>query len=155
MSTFFLDTSVLVKRYAPEFGSAWVATISDAASGHTILLAEITLVEVAAALAAKARIPGGLTTAERDAALSTFLQDCRHRYLLVGSDRPTLDLAVDLTQRHALRGYDAVQLATAHLANSDCVTRGVPPLTFISSDQDLLKAALAEGLTIDDPTLHP
>jgi hypothetical protein len=79
VSTFFLDTSALVKRYALEIGTDWVASICDPASGHTVLVAEITLVEVAAALAAKARIPGGLTAPERDAALSAFLDDCGHR----------------------------------------------------------------------------
>lgn len=155
MSTFFLDTSALVKRYAPETGSTWVTGICEPAAGHMILIAEITLVEVAAALAAKARIPGGLTTAQRDTALSAFLNDCHHGYLLIGADRPTLDLAVDLTQRHVLRGYDAVQLATGLLSNSDLVARSLPPLTFVSSDQDLRKAAEAEGLSTDDANLHP
>lgn len=155
MSTFFLDTSALVKRYAPETGSAWITSICEPASGQTILIGEITLVEVAAALAAKARIAGGLTTSERDAAFGALLNDCRHRYLLVGADRVTLDLAIHLTQRHVLRAYDAVQLASGLVSNSDLVGQGMPPLVFISSDQDLRKAAQAEGLSTDDPNLHP
>ena len=48
MSAFFFDSSALAKRYAPEVGSGWVISLTDAASDHDILLAEITLVEVAA-----------------------------------------------------------------------------------------------------------
>jgi hypothetical protein len=36
-----------------------------------------------------------------------------------------IDLAVDLTQRHRLRGYDAVQRATALVANRHLVGQGV------------------------------
>jgi len=154
VTAFYVDSSALVKRYAPETGSTWVTSLGDPVAGHSILIGEITVVEVAAALAAKARIAGGLTTAQRDAALGAFLNDCDDGYLLIGLDRATLDLAVDLTQRHVLRAYDAVQLATSLLSNSDLVARALPPLTFVSSDQDLLKAARAEGLLVDDPILH-
>jgi hypothetical protein len=32
---------------------------------------------------------------------------------------------------------------------------GLPPVTFISADQELNAAATAEGLAVDDPTTHP
>ena len=69
--------------------------------------------------------------------------------------RPLLDRAVDLTQRHRLRGYDAVQLATALAAESSLVAAGLPGLTFVAADADLVAAARAEGLGADDPNLHP
>ena len=69
MSTFFLDSSALVKRYLTETGSGWVLRLTDPAAGHTISIAELTEVEVAAALAARHRAPGGITRAERDAVI--------------------------------------------------------------------------------------
>ena len=63
MSDYYLDASALVKRYVNETGSAWVRRLTDPRHGDTVLLAEITLAEVAAALAAKQRTPGGLTSA--------------------------------------------------------------------------------------------
>lgn len=66
MSAFYLDSSGLVKRYARERGSAWVRTLTDAAVGHTIIIAEITMVETAAAIASKQRAPGGITRQDRD-----------------------------------------------------------------------------------------
>jgi predicted nucleic acid-binding protein len=53
VTDYHLDASALVKRYAPEPGSDWVLEITEPTAGHTIILAEITLAEVAAALAAK------------------------------------------------------------------------------------------------------
>ena len=55
MTAYSLDASAVVKRYADEPGSTWVRHITDAQAHHTILLAEITLAEVAAALAARIR----------------------------------------------------------------------------------------------------
>ena len=52
MTDYFLDASAAVKRYADEAGSTWIRQITEPQAGNTILLAEITLAEVAAALAA-------------------------------------------------------------------------------------------------------
>jgi len=57
---------------------------------------------------------------------------------------------VTLVRRHGLRGYDAVQLAAVlEIHATD------PSLTLLSADAELNAAALAEGLTVDDPNLHP
>jgi hypothetical protein len=67
-------------------------------------------------------------------------------------------------ETYILRGYDAVQLAAAVAINSQLVAENAalgiaapigPILTLISSDTDLNDAALAEGLTVDDPNNHP
>ncbi|MBI3989866.1 MAG: type II toxin-antitoxin system VapC family toxin [candidate division NC10 bacterium] len=154
MTDYCLDASALVKRYADEPGSAWVRQITDPAAQHTILLAEITLAEVAAALAAKQRIPGGLTLEEWDRALSRFLQDCDEHFLLLPVDRGVIDQAVGLTQRYRLRGYDAVQLATALVTSEELTSHALPPLVFVASDDDLLTAAKVEGLSTENPLHH-
>ena len=61
MSDYYLDASALVKRYVDEIGSAWVRQLTEPRPGDAVLLAEITLAEVAAALAGKHRLPGGIT----------------------------------------------------------------------------------------------
>lgn len=154
MSDFFLDTSAIVKRYSPEAGSGWIKAITDTIAGHDITLAEITLAEVAAAFAAKARAPGGITIEERDQALADFLRDCDEHYDLLSISREVIDLAVSLTQRHKLRGYDAVQLAGALIVNTELLAEGLPSLTFVSADEDLLDAADAEGLPTENPNLY-
>jgi uncharacterized protein len=76
VSVFYLDTSALVKRYLPEIGSAWVETITDPSSGHTIVTAEIAQVEAAAAIAARQRAPSGITLQERDDAVDLLAVHC-------------------------------------------------------------------------------
>ena len=149
MSDYYLDSSAITKRYANEAGSNWVGNITDSAANHSILLSEITLAEVAAALSAKQRAPDGISIEGRDRALSLFLQECRDHYLLLAVDRETIDLAVDLCLRHSLRGYDAVQLATALITKKVLDTAGNSPLTFVAADSDLLTAAEEEGLVIE------
>mgnify|MGYP001115488097 CR=1 FL=1 len=155
MSNFYLDASAVVKRYNPETGSAWVKTLTDPSSGHTIILGEITLAEVAAALAAKHRAPGGITRKERDDAVALFLSHCDAEYALVAITRSIIDRAVSLTQNHKLRGYDAVQLATALVANEALTAAGLSGLTFVAADHDLLTAANVEGLDAENPSRYP
>lgn len=155
MSHFLLDTSAIVKRYALEVGSRWILELVNPAAAHTIALAEITLAEVAAALAAKHRAPGGITEAERDQALAIFLHHCRTEYGLLATTRLIIDRAVALTQRHRLRGYHAVQLATALVANEALTAGGLAALTFVAADDDILAAARSEGLSTENPNHHP
>lgn len=44
MTTYYLDTSALSKRYVQEIGTAWVRALVAPAAGHTLLTARITLV---------------------------------------------------------------------------------------------------------------
>ena len=55
MTTYFLDSSALVKNYVTETGSVWVISIVEPESGNAIAIAHITVAEVAAGLASKLR----------------------------------------------------------------------------------------------------
>lgn len=155
MSDYYFDSSALAKRYLSEVGTAWVRGLVSPTAGHTIWIAEIAEAEVASALAARQRAPRGITRQERDAAVALLALHCGSEYRLVALNRPILDAAIDLTQRHRLRAYDAVQLATALAANAALLAAGLPGLIFVVADSDLGAAARAEGLTADDPNLHP
>lgn len=150
MSSFFLDTSALVKRYFPEAGSAWITAVTAPAGGHMLVLSAITRVEVAAAFAIKYR-SGTATLADRDAAYKLFVLHTVSEYDLAPVTAALLDLAMALTQRQRLRGYDAVQLATALVVNTEYLGAGIAPLTFLSADNDLITAARTEGLSADNP----
>jgi hypothetical protein len=69
-------------------------------------------------------------------------------------DRFGVNHAVVLAQVHRLRGYDAVQLATALTASSLLVQAGLAQPTFVAADEDLLAAARAQGLAAENPN-HP
>lgn len=65
---------------------------------------------------------------------------------------PTLvDAAMRLADIHELRAYDAVQLAAALELNGRWLAAGMGGIILVSADQALNDAALAEGLTVDDP----
>lgn len=90
-----------------------------------------------------------------DDALALFLHHRDTAYDIIDLDRTILAQAIALPQRHRLRGYDAIQLATALAADRALRAANLPPLTFIAADRDLLVAARAEGLVMDDPNEHP
>jgi predicted nucleic acid-binding protein len=60
-----------------------------------------------------------------------------------------IDGACSLADRHALRAYDAVQLAGC-LTLKTSSTRDEP--TFVCSDRRLIEAAESEGLPVMDPS---
>jgi len=66
-----------------------------------------------------------------------------------------VDLACELLERHPLRGYDAMHLATALVVQQSLQRRSLPTLVFISADDSLNAAASAEDLAVDNPNDHP
>jgi predicted nucleic acid-binding protein len=153
MPTYYLDASAIVKRYVSEMGSAWVQALSSNEE-NTLVMGEIALAEVASAFARAAR-DGRISNEERLSYLDLFIGDCAERYRLVAIERTIIDRAVDLTQSHCLRGYDAVHLATALAVNAELLRKHLLPLTFVAADEDLLKAAEAEGLVAENPNSYP
>jgi hypothetical protein len=59
-----------------------------------------------------------------------------------------------LANRYPLRAYDAVQLATAWLADRNLVRFGQSSLVFVCSDIRLAEIAESEGLKTENPSLH-
>jgi len=148
---YYFDSSSAVKRYAPEKGSGWVKDLVDPAAGNVIYLGQIGVVEIAAALSKKVRTRE-LTQENYEAALQLFLTDVENEeYITAALSDPILQLAVDLTRRHPLRGYDAVHLATAVSLNSALYEAKLPSLTFVSGDRILCEAARSEGLVVENP----
>lgn len=149
-STFYLDTSALVKRYMAEQGTEWVEALCEDEENNAIAIAHIGLVEVAAAFAAKRR-GHFITSQEHQQALNDLISDARYRYQLVSTHPDIIDSAIQLTGRRKLRGYDAVHLACALALNKPLIEHEMPPLVFVSADIDLLDAARAENLPTENP----
>jgi predicted nucleic acid-binding protein len=151
--TAYFDSSALVKRYLVEAGTAWVQAWCDSPT-QTVAVAEIALVEIAAAFAAKLRGEFISQEAYYDAR-ADLAADSRDEYILVAVSRAVVDEAVELTARHRLRGYDAVHLACALHLNRALVVHRLSPLVFVSADSDLLAAAATEKLPTDNPNNYP
>ena len=147
---YFFDSSAVVKRYVAELGSSWVTQLLDPAQGNRIYLARLTGAEVVAGLTRRGQSPGGLT-GNIAAAIRQFRIEFATMFRLVAITPRLIARAMDLAQTHALRGYDAMQLAAVLQAN----LRRSTPITFVSADKALNIAATAEGLPVDDPNSHP
>jgi len=136
----YLDTSSLVKLYVPETESAEVKQIVDAA--EVIATSHLGYVEARAAFARKRR-ERGVTPKDYRTVLDDFEHDW-DSYFLVDVSDILVKLAARLAEKHALRGYDAI-----HLASAVTVRRhGDQPVTFSCFDARLSHAASREGLKI-------
>lgn len=155
MTTYFLDASAVAKRYLTEAGSEYIVDLVDQSSANTIALAEITRVEVAAALAARHRAGSRLTLEQRDEAVALMLRHCDREYRMIPLTTGILGRAVELTQSYRLRGYDAVQLGAALTTNETLLAAGLESLIFVTADDDLLRAAVAENLASENPNAYP
>ena len=154
MAAYFLDSSAAVKRYLRENGSLWVQGLFAAHPPNEFYAAATTGVEAVAAITRRAR---GGTISQNNAArqCTAFLADLNTDFEAVNVTEDLLREAISLAQIHALRGYDAVQLAAGKEVNRLRVALGLTPVIFVSADKELNAAALAEGLAVDDPNLHP
>ncbi len=83
--------------------------------------------------------------------LGHFHRHLVQRYHVIELTPGLFDDAMQTARKHRLRAYDAVQLAVALDLNQRQQDAGLGPVTLVSSDQALNDAALAEGLTVDDP----
>lgn len=153
MATLFFDSSGVVKRYVSEDGSAWVRALCEAGAGHDRVIAQITGVEMIAAVTRRLR-RGDMLSADAEAAIADMEADFAEDFLLLDISPARIREAMTLARLHGLRRYDAVQLATALFLRAQCRTLGQPDPVFITADVELAGAAVAEGLTVYDPNTH-
>ncbi len=154
MDDYFFDSSAIVKRYLSETGTAWVEGITNLKTGNNTFLARITCVETVSAVARRAR-GGSITQADAQKALSLFRHDFSNNYYKIEITATLLNDAMQLAEKHFLRGYDAVQLAAALELRVELQATGATNLTFVSADDALNLAASVEGLTVENPNNHP
>jgi predicted nucleic acid-binding protein len=148
VAVLFLDTSALVRRYDPaEPGAARVRALCRRSSGHTLLIGDITTVEIASALARKQR-EGSLTQAQVRRLWRAFRLHHREEYQVVALNGEVLRQAERLLFAHPLRAYDALQLATALRART-LLSRITPDFRFCTADQRQATTAAVEGLVVE------
>ncbi len=153
MAAYFFDSSALAKRFIRETGTAFVLSRLRPSAHHAIYAARLTEVEVCAALARRHK---GLKLAadQFHKSVKRLRRDFTERLAVTATLESIVIEALRLAESYALRGYDALQLASALEANRRRVSHHLSPLTLVSSDEDLNEAAQAEGLTVEDPNTH-
>lgn len=159
MNYYYFDTSALVKLYIPETGSQWVLNIYQASEKinqtlQVIAFSKIAIVEVASAIARLERMQI-ISREQRYMIYKRFILDTESRFELVKLTDRTLKMAANMAQRLALRGYDAVHLASARAFNNVLTDYQAAAITFVSADKQLCQAAIQEGFTIMNPDELP
>ena len=151
MHSFYLDASALAKRHVPETGSLLVDEILDHVSADRLYILSIGVGEVVSVLVRK-RNMGTIA----DAYFGQFLVDFESEIVrsagikkLPVSNRLATSSFV-LIVAHAINATDAIILKSA-LAIAQKLRAGSNDLVLVASDQRLLRAAQAEGLTTFDP----
>ena len=154
MGAYYGDSSALVKRYAHETGSLWVKSLTDPQAGHDIFTAHITGIEVVAAIARKTRMHE-ISAHDATTAIRTFKSHFTTQYQIVLMTTVLVERAMELAEKHRLRGYDATQLASALVVQAELIVSGASELVFISADAELNDVARAENLSVQNPNDYP
>jgi uncharacterized protein len=145
MAAIFLDTSALVRRYdRSEPGALRVRAICTPAAEHTLLLARIASVEVASALARKAR-DGTIRAGERNRLWRLFRAHWRDQYQVVAMTEDAHVQAERMLFRSKLRALDMVHVGCALVVAARLPHIG---LEFWTADKLQAQAARSAGLPV-------
>ena len=146
MPNLYFDTSALIKLYVEEVGTAETLDLVEELRGDRMVILDITLLECRSAVRRRER-EGDISGPDANRILQQLHQDASALYLVQPSSSAVIEEASRLLDTHALRAYDALQLAGCLI-----VRRGVPsPPTFVCADGRLCEAAEFEGLQAINP----
>ncbi len=120
---------------------------------NELFVAAVTPVEVVAALYRRVR-SGTLAVVRAAEGVRNLRQDLARTYRVVELDRGVVETALAMAERHTLRGYDCVQLASVLSAGELRRAEGQSSITLVCADVELLGAALAEGVAVENPNDH-
>lgn len=152
MAIYFLDSSALVKRYISETGSNWVCNLFDPSLGNQFFIAAIAAiagVEIVSAITRREK-NGSINVTGAIAVRNQFKQDFQTEYQIIEISEKIINSAINIAESYALRGYDAVQLASGRELNILCITNGLTRVKFVSADNNLNIAGSGEGLIVEN-----
>ena len=92
---------------------------------------------------------GDLSSAAANSVLTQLDSDLQNLFVVQPLTTALLEEAVAVIGRHPLRAYDALQLAGCTALNSGMGAQG---FSFVCADDELLNAAMAEGIGVINPT---
>lgn len=143
---YYLDSSVLVKLYVEEPGSAVASEFVATAPPGSLATCQLARIEVTSAIERRTRA-GDVNSDDAAAILAQLEKDLAARFTVIELANAVVSGACLIARRHGLRAADALHLAAARLAG------GEAELLLLSSDSELNAAAVADGLRVLDPTV--
>jgi len=138
-----------VKLYVREPGTERLLALATRTAHNRFTILSLTQIEFRSAVRRREKnsdIPASVATR----LIETFRSHLESRFAIQIVNDLVLDISCMLIDRHALRAFDAVQLA-GYLVLRNTTGREVP--TFVCSDQHLLIAAELEGASTLDPSV--
>ena len=148
MPIYYLDTSAIVKRYRNEPGTETIDRLFDdpqpESRFYTSFLTTLELTSSILRLARGAQISRIMA----DSVLARFRQDSQGAIRVWPLTDAIVNGAVAVVEQHLLRSADAIHLATA------ASIFGLAPdseRVLVSSDQELLAAAIQSGMGVVNP----
>lgn len=146
MTFYYLDASAWVKRYYQEIGTTWVQDLF--ARNQVMACASLGMIEVMATLARKRKAREIVSPMFEEK--TRELEEDWKRFIHVQLTVEAVEIARALARELALRGADAVHLASALLLQRRLAAAD-DRLIFVASDRELREAAQASGLIVADP----
>lgn len=143
---YFLDSSALLKRYLRETGTPYVLALHQDPT-DLLYIAQIAGVEIVSAIT-RQTLGKNISKRKAQSAITQFRHDFEQSYVVLGVTDVLIQRAMGLAETHALRAYDAVQLATA-LIVAQYLTNVA--LIFVCADEQLNRVARVEGLVVENP----
>lgn len=133
----YLETSNLIKLYVEEKGTAEIKSFVNGAD--IVATSIISYAEARAALSRKYK-EGGIEKQDYKLIKREFESDW-NKYFILHISSDIIKAAGDLAEKHGLRGFDALHLASALSLKE----RSATSVTFSSADRNLSKAAEREN----------
>lgn len=148
MPVFYVDASVIVKRYLSEPGTEVVSLLfASPLADDRFYTSILSVLEVTSAVY---RIIGPRRSGEAliREALARFRSDVREQLRLWPLSDDVVAAALPVVEQHRLRSTDAI-----HLASAMAVAALIPslPIVMVSSDRELVSASTSTGLAVLDP----
>ena len=151
MVTWYCDSSALVKRYVREAGSRW---FRERQNQNKLLTSALAMAEIAAALSRRRR-DGTISLFEFHRDRGQLAHHVRSgQYIFLAAGLNVIEKAARLTYRMPMTAYDAIHLATALIYVRSASDSDVEQFQFITADDQLRRAAEAEGLQTQNPNAY-
>jgi uncharacterized protein len=146
MNYYYMDASAWLKRYYREEGTDWVQHLFS--SNATMICSSLGVIEVWSALVRKAetlKTPAPMLQQKLDS-----LEEDWDDFYEIRLSKKLIEAAKDAASSHLLRASDAIHLASA-LAFRKRLLKTNHQVMFISSDRELVEAALKYDITCLNP----
>lgn len=139
MSSYFFDTSALVKRYHEEEGTGTVDEILDR-EGVDVLISSLTVIETVSAFRRKYN-RGEISESEMEQLISVFFREALDEFVILPMEESLLNFSFELVLEDDLRTLDSLQLSVGL-----SLAQEVEEIVFVTADEALAETGKRHDL---------